>query len=36
MFSLTYMPRQLSPLETHADGDVETVQVLVALVALRH
>lgn len=35
-FALTYLPGQLSSPETHADGDVEAVLVLVALVALRH
>lgn len=35
-FVLTYLPRQLSSPETHADGDVEAVYILVALVALWH
>lgn len=34
--SLTYLPRQLPSPETHADGHVEAVRVLEALVALRH
>lgn len=33
---LTYLSRQLSSPEAHADVDVEAVQVLVSLVALRH
>lgn len=33
---LTYLPRELSSPETHADGDVEAVHVVETLVALRH
>lgn len=33
---LTYLPRQLPSPETHADSHIEAVNVLEALVALRH
>lgn len=35
-FVITYLPRQLSSSETHADSDVEAVYILLALVALWH